>query len=66
MSLYTMIERDAGGLGASNIEFIRIMWHQYLSDSAKTRERRTDRHKAIRDILLDKLKAEKLYTEWRL
>ena len=65
MSLYTMIENDAGGLGASDIDFIRIIWKNYLSDDAKTRKHRKDRHRVITDILEDKRKAENLYTDWR-
>lgn len=66
MSLYTMIENDVGGLGASDVAFIRIIWKNYLSVNAKTREHREDRHKVIKDILKDKRNAEKLYTDWRL
>tara|TARA_R100001443_G_scaffold10217_1_gene19720 strand:- start:1304 stop:1504 length:201 start_codon:yes stop_codon:yes gene_type:complete len=64
MSLYTMIENDAGGLGASDIGFIRIIWKDYLTIDAKTRKHRKDRHKVIRDILEDKRKAENLYADW--
>ena len=66
MSLYTMIERDVGGLGASDIEFIRIIWKEYLSDDAKSSKRRVERHKAIRDILKEKRQAENIYLGFRL
>jgi len=59
-----MIENDAGGLGASDIGFIRIIWKDYLTIDAKTRKHRKDRHKVIRDILEDKRKAENLYADW--
>ena len=60
-----MIEKDAGGLGASDVSFIRIIWKNYLTIDAKTRKHREDRHRVIRDILEDKRKAENLYTDWR-
>lgn len=66
MSLYTMIERDVGGLGASDIDFIRIIWKEYLSNDAKSRKRRIERHKAIRDILKEKRQAENIYLGFRL
>ena len=66
MSLYTMVEKDAGGLGASDTKFIRIIWTEYLSDDAKLRKHRADRHKAIRDILTDKHKAEDLFLKYKL
>ena len=58
-SLYLQIERLAGGVTASPRQFIRAV-HTLLTEEAKTRTGRKDRHKLIREVLWKRLCAIKL------